>query len=154
RIVVDTYQSVGGTGQKGVAELEAQIADGDATPSVYPHPIAFNLIPQIENFLEDGMCREEAKMVHETRKIMHGPDGKVIATTGRVPVWCAHSEAIHVGFSEPITAPEARRILAEAPGVVVEDDPGRSVYPTPRDKAGHDEVFVGRVRPNEVFEHG
>jgi aspartate-semialdehyde dehydrogenase len=160
RIVVDTYQSVGGTGHKGVSELEEQVAldaagQGDQIrPKAYPHPIAFILVPQIDVFLEDGWCKEEAKMLHETRKIMHAPDVRVAATTVRVPVWSAHSEAIHVDFTDPISPPEARRILAGAPGVIVEDDPARSLYPTPRDKAGRDEVFVGRIRVNDVFDHG
>ena len=153
-IVVDTYQSVGGTGHKGVAELEAQLVDKDARPTVYPHPIAFNLIPEIDVFLGDGTFKEEAKMRLETRKIMHAPDVRVIATTVRVPVWSAHSEAVHVSFTEPISPADAREILASAPGVVVEDDPARSVYPTPRAKAGRDEVFVGRIRCNDVFDHG
>jgi aspartate-semialdehyde dehydrogenase len=160
RIVVDTYQSVGGTGQKGVDELTEQVAldaggRGDQiVPKAYPHPIAFNLVPQIDAFLEDGWCKEEAKMLHETRKIMHAPDIRVVATTVRVPVWSAHSEAVHVDFTNPISPPEARRILADAPGVVVEDDPARSLYPTPRARAGRDEVFVGRIRTNDVFDHG
>jgi aspartate-semialdehyde dehydrogenase len=160
RIVVDTYQSVGGTGHKGVSELREQIdldAEGrgdQIAPSVYPHPIAFNLVPQIDAFLEDGWSKEEAKMLHETRKIMHAPEVRVVATTVRVPVWSAHSEAVHVDFTDPISPPEARRILAGAPGVVVEDEPSRSIYPTPRAKAGRDEVFVGRIRTNDVFDHG
>jgi aspartate-semialdehyde dehydrogenase len=160
RIVVDTYQSVGGTGNKGVAELQQQIAqvvaghEDQLAPSVYPYPIAFNVFPHIDSFLEDGWSREEAKMLNETRKIMHAPDVKVIATTVRVPVYYAHSEAVHVDFTRPISAPEVRKILSEAPGVIVEDDPGRAVYPTPREKAGRDEVFVGRIRPNDVFDHG
>jgi aspartate-semialdehyde dehydrogenase len=123
-------------------------------PKVYAYPIAYNLVPHIDNFLEDGWSREEAKMLHETRKIMHAPDVRVVATTVRVPVWSAHSEAVHVEFTHPISPPEARRILAAAPGVVVEDDPGRSLYPTPRAKAGRDEVFVGRIRTNDVFDNG
>ncbi|HEY3162739.1 MAG TPA: aspartate-semialdehyde dehydrogenase [Candidatus Limnocylindrales bacterium] len=158
RIVVDTYQSVGGTGQRGVAELREQIeADGAGRPletRVYPHPIAFNLVPQIDVFLEDGSSKEEAKMRHETRKIMHAPEIRIVATTVRVPVWSAHSEAVHIELSRPMSPDEAREILARAPGVVVEDDPGRCVYPTPREKAGRDEVFVGRIRRNEVFDHG
>ncbi|TAK24910.1 MAG: aspartate-semialdehyde dehydrogenase [Chloroflexota bacterium] len=158
RIVVDTYQSVGGTGNKGVAELREQVAQDAAgvalTPNVYPHPIAFNLVPQIDSFLPDGSTKEEAKMVNETRKIMHAPLIKVIATTVRVPVLCAHSEAVHVGFERPITPDEAREFLRRAPGVIVEDDPSRSIYPTPRDKIGRDEVFVGRIRSNDVFENG
>jgi len=160
RIVVDTYQSVGGTGQKGVDELSEQIAldaagrGGEIAPKAYPHPIAFNLLPQIDVFLEDGSSKEEAKMRNETRKIMHAPDLRIVATTVRVPVWSAHSEAIHVELSQPMSPAEAREILSGAAGVVVEDDPDRGVYPTPREKAGRDEVFVGRIRTNEVFENG
>src|SRR5439155_10146452 len=119
-------------------ELTASGRASEIQPRVYPYPIAFNLLPQIDNFLEDGSCKEEAKMLHETRKIMHAPDVKVVATTVRVPVFCAHSEAVHVDFTHPISPPEARRILAEAPGVIVEDDPSRSLYPTPRPVAGRD----------------
>jgi len=160
RIVVDTYQSVGGTGNKGVSELREQVeltAEGRADeiePRVYPYPIAFNLVPQIDTFLEDGWCREEVKMLYETRKIMHAPNVKVVATTVRVPVFSAHSEAVHVDFTNPMSPAEARRLLAKAPGVIVEDDPSRSLYPTPREKAGRDEVFVGRLRSNDVFDNG
>jgi aspartate-semialdehyde dehydrogenase len=158
RIVVDTYQSVGGTGHKGVAELRQQI-EADAggqplAPTVYPHPIAFNLVPQIDDFLEDGSSKEEAKMRNETRKIMHAPELRIVATTVRVPVWSAHSEAVHVELTEPMSPAEARELLSRAPGVVVEDDPARSRYPTPREKAGRDEVYVGRIRRNEVFDNG
>ena len=154
RIVVDTYQSVGGTGNKGIEELQQQIADDSSAPSVYPRPIAFNLLPHIAAFLEDGSTEEEAKMKNETRKIMHAPDIRVVATTVRVPVYMAHSEAVHVELTHPMSPDEAREILRSAPGVVVEDDPANGVYPTPREKAGRDEVFVGRIRRNEVFDNG
>lgn len=160
RIVVDTYQSVGGTGHKGVAELREQVGliasgrDDEIRPIVYPHQIAANLVPQIDDFLEDGSSLEEAKMVNETRKIMHAPDVRIVATAVRVPVYSAHSEAVHVEFSHPISAPEARRILASAPGVVVDDEPSRGRYPTPLAASGRDDVFVGRIRPNDVFDNG
>jgi aspartate-semialdehyde dehydrogenase len=154
RIVVDTYQSVGGTGNKGIEELQRQIRDGSTATRVYPRPIAFNLLPHIDDFLEDGSSKEEAKMRYETRKIMHAPEIKIVATTVRVPVYMAHSEAVHVELTEPMSPAEAREILAAAPGVIVEDDPANGVYPTPREKAGRDEVFVGRVRRNEVFDNG
>ena len=154
RIVVDTYQSVGGTGNKGVEELQRQIRDNSTIANVYPRPIAFNLLPHIDSFLEDGSSKEEAKMMNETRKIMHAPDIKIVATTVRVPVYMAHSEAVHVELTHPMSPEEARRILADAPGVVVEDDPANGVYPTPLEKAGRDEVFVGRIRRNEVFDNG
>jgi aspartate-semialdehyde dehydrogenase len=154
KIVVDTYQSVGGSGHKGIAELRGQIEGTSTTPEVYPFPIAFNAVPQVDSFLEDGSSKEEAKMVNETRKIMHAPQIKVVATTVRVPVYLSHSEAVHVELSRPMSPDEVRDLLGDAPGVVVEDDPGRSVYPTPREKAGRDEVFVGRIRRNEVFDNG
>jgi aspartate-semialdehyde dehydrogenase len=154
RIVVDTYQSVGGTGNKGIEELQTQIRERSTASSVYPRPIAFNLLPHIDSFLEDGSTKEETKMREETRKIMHAPDIRIAATTVRVPVYMAHSEAIHIELTHPMSPEEARDLLARAPGVVVEDDPANGGYPTPLEKAGCDEVFVGRIRGNEVFENG
>ena len=160
RVIVDTYQSVGGTGGKGQAELREQVAllaagrDGDVKPSVYPHQIAGNLIAEIDEFLEDGSTLEETKMVKETHKIMHAPEIRIVATTVRVPVYSAHSEAVHLDFTRPISAPDARKILVQAPGVVVEDEPHNHRYPTPLAASGRDEVFVGRIRPNEVFDNG
>ncbi|HUE76052.1 MAG TPA: aspartate-semialdehyde dehydrogenase [Chloroflexota bacterium] len=159
RVVVDTYQSVSGTGKEAVEELRDQsrqrvAGDDDVQPSVYPHPIAFNLFPHIDTFQEDGSCKEEWKMVHETRKIMHLPELKMIATTVRVPVYWAHSEAVHVDFTAPMPVARAREILETAPGVVVQDDLTKNLYPTPLAAAGHDSVFVGRLRPNDVFDNG
>jgi aspartate-semialdehyde dehydrogenase len=160
RVVVDTYQSVGGTGGKGQAELREQVSlmaagrDSDIMPSVYPHQIAGNLVPEIDEFLEDGSTLEEMKMVKETHKIMHAPEIRIVATTVRVPVYSAHSEAIHLDFSRPMSVLEARRLLCEAPGVVVEDEPSKSRYPTPLAASGRDEVFVGRIRSNDVFDNG
>jgi aspartate-semialdehyde dehydrogenase len=154
RIVVDTYQSVGGTGNKGIEELQTQIRDGSTPPNVYRHPIAFNVLPHIDDLQEDGSFKEETKMRLETRKIMHAPDVKIVATTVRVPVYMAHSEAVHVELTHPMSPDEARELLARAPGVVVRDDPANAVYPTALEAAGRDEVFVGRVRRNEVFDNG
>ena len=153
RVVVSTYQSVTGTGLDALAELEAQVEGGargeEPKPSVYPHPIAFNVVPQVDQFVEGGYTREERKLMNETRKILETPALRVTATTVRVPVRVAHSESVNVSLGRPVSAEEARRWLAEAPGVAVVDDPARSVYPTPRQAAGKDEAFVGRIRVDE-----
>ena len=160
RIVVDTYQSVSGTGKEAVDELRQQVdlvargRAGEITPKVYPYQIAFNLFPHIDVWMDDGSCREEWKMVRETKKIMHLPDVRMVATTARVPVFFAHSEAVHVELSEPMTPDEARELLSKAPGVVVQDDVRANLYPTPLPAQGHDEVFVGRIRKNDVFDNG
>jgi aspartate-semialdehyde dehydrogenase len=150
RIVVSTYQSVSGTGSQAVDELLSQsrlVLEGQPPdPKVYPHQIAFNLIPEIDIFLENGYSKEEWKMVQETRKIMHEPDLPVSATAVRVPVLVGHSEAVTVELEKKMTADEARAILAGAPGVVVMDSPSEHIYPTPAHVAGRDEVFVGRIR--------
>lgn len=150
RIVVDTYQSVSGTGREAVEELSTQakaVLDGrNAVPHVYPHQIGFNLIPEIDVFLDNGYTKEEWKMLEETRKIMHAPDIAISATCVRVPVYIGHSEAIHVEFTRPITAVEAKQILSEAPGVRLQDDPDVNLYPQPWEVAGNDDVYVGRVR--------
>jgi len=150
RIVVDTYQSVSGTGAAAVEELNTQakqiIGGQNTVPHVYPHQIAFNILPEIDVFLDNGYTREEWKMVEETRKIMHAVDIAISATCARVPVFIGHSEAVHVEFSQAMSPEEARRILAKAPGVKVLDDPVISLYPQSWSAAGTDEVFVGRIR--------
>ena len=158
RIIVDTYQSVSGTGAAAVDELTTQVKqviEGETTiPHVYPHQIAFSLLPEIDVFLDDGYSKEEWKMVEETRKIMHADDIAISATCVRVPVFTGHSEALHVEFSQPITPDEAREILAEAPGVKVLDDPTVSLYPQPWTAAGTDEVFIGRIRQDVSHPNG
>jgi len=158
RIVVDTYQAVSGTGAAAVNELTTQVRqvlDGQTTiPHVYPHQIAFNLLPEIDVFLDNGYTKEEWKMVEETRKIMHADDIAISATCVRVPVYTGHSEAIHVEFSQPMSPDEAQRILAQAPGVKVLDDPAISLYPQPWSAAGTDEVFVGRIRRDASHPNG
>jgi aspartate-semialdehyde dehydrogenase len=159
RIVADTYQSVAGTGTAAVLELESQSrawAEGreaDA-PATYPHPIAFNLLPHIDSFMDSGYTKEEWKMMAETRKIMHEPELPLSATCVRVPVFISHSLAVHVEFERPITAREVREILRDAPGVVVQDDPATATYPMPRDAAGHDPVYVGRIREDMSHPNG
>jgi len=158
RIVADTYQAVSGTGSAAVEELTAQakqVLEGQTTiPHVYPHQIAFNLLPEIDVFLGSGYTKEEWKLVEETRKIMHANDIAISATCVRVPVFTGHSEAIHVEFSRPMSPDEARLILAEAPGVKLLDDPAISLYPQPWSAAGTDEVFVGRIRQDASHPNG
>jgi len=148
RIIAATYQAVSGTGSAAVEELTEQtkqVLEGQTTvPHVYPHQIAFNLLPEIDVFLDNDYTKEEWKMVEETRKIMHD-DIAISATCVRVPVFIGHSEALHIEFSQPMSPDKARRILAEAPGVKVLDDPAVSLYPQPWSAAGTDEVFVGRI---------
>jgi aspartate-semialdehyde dehydrogenase len=150
RIVVSTYQSVSGTGLAAMEELTTQaklILEGqNVVPHVYPHQIAFNLLPEIDVFLDSGYSKEEQKMLEETRKIMHADELAVSATCVRVPVFISHSEAVHIELTNPMSPDEARRILAEAPGVKVLDDPNVSLYPQPWLAAGTDEVYVGRIR--------
>ncbi len=150
RVVVSTYQSVSGAGAEAVRELRLQSAetlDGRAAEAhALPHQIAFNVLPQVETFRDDGYTTEEAKMVDETRKILHEPDLRVSATCVRVPVSVGHSEAVQIEFENAVTAEDARLALAEAPGVRVLDDPAGGVYPMPVDAEGEDDVLVGRIR--------
>jgi aspartate-semialdehyde dehydrogenase len=154
RVVVSTYQAVSGTGQKAIAELETQVRrmfnmlEPEAT--VYPHRIAFNCLPHIDVFLDNGYTKEEMKMTHETVKIMEDPRIRVTATTVRVPVFYGHSESLNVEFAKPLSAKEARGILSMAPGVTVLDNPAEKIYPMPILAAGTDEVLVGRIREDET----
>ena len=158
RIIVATYQAVSGAGATAIEDLEletkAAMEGKYFYPRALPHHIAFNVIPRIDNFEPNGYTKEELKMINETRKIMHEPDIKVSPTCVRVPVYVGHSEAVTIETQEPITAEEAREILKNAPGVVVEDDPFNNVYPTPIEVAGKDDVFVGRIRKDLGFENG
>jgi len=158
RIIVDTYQAVSGTGSAAVDELTKQakqVLDGQTTvPHVYPHQIAFNVLPEIDVFLDNAYTKEEWKMVEETRKIMHADSIAISATCVRVPVFTGHSEAVNVEFSQPMSADEVRRILAQAPGLKVLDDSTVSLYPQPWSAAGTDEVFVGRIRRDSSHPNG
>ncbi|HEY55063.1 MAG TPA: aspartate-semialdehyde dehydrogenase [Dehalococcoidia bacterium] len=158
RIVAATYQSVSGTGLAAVEELteqSKQVLEGQTTvPHVYPHQIAFNILPEIDVFLDNDYTKEEWKMVEETRKIMHAPDIAISAVCARVPVFIGHAEAVHVEFSQPISPDEARRILAQAPGVKVLDDPAISLYPQPWSAVDTDEVFVGRIHRDASHPNG
>ena len=158
RIVVTTFQSVSGTGKDAMDELMTECQDllsfREATPKVYPYQIAFNCLPQIDEFLPTGYTKEEMKMLHETRKIMGDRTIQVTATTVRVPVYVGHSEAVNIETEQKLSANEARAILSEAPGVLVFDDPAHKIYPMPLDVAGKDEVYVGRVREDESIANG
>ena len=158
RVIVDTYQAVSGTGSAALEELSEQarlVLEGrNVVPHVYPHQIAFNLLPEIDVFLDNGYTKEEWKCEEETKKIMHANEMAISATCVRVPIFVSHSEAIHIEFSEPMSPDAARRILAEAPGVRVLDDPNISLYPQPWSVAGSDDVFVGRIRQDTSQSYG
>lgn len=158
RIVAASYQSVTGTGASAGEELLAQsrdVLDGkDASSDVYPHQIAFNILPHVEEFLENGYTTEEMKMQNEARKILHAPDLKVSTTCVRVPVMISHAEAINVEFTDPMSPGEVREILSTMPGVRVVDDPQANVYPMPVQSEGEDDVFVGRIRKDISLDNG
>jgi aspartate-semialdehyde dehydrogenase len=158
RIIVDTYQAVAGTGTPAMEELSQQarlVLEGKtAAPHVYRHQIAFNVLPEIDVFLDNGYSKEEWKMVVETKKIFHDPKIAVSATTVRVPVYIGHSEAVHIEMTKPMSAVEAREILSAAPGVSVMDDPDVSLYPHPWQAAGQDDTFVGRIREDVSHPNG
>ena len=158
RVVVDTYQSVSGTGADAIAELEGQIrahvAGEPKRAGVYPHPIAFNALPEIDVFLDNGYTKEEWKVVTESRKILHLPELRISCTAVRVPVFVCHSEAVHVETGESITPERARRLFGAVAGVIVQDDPASHDYPLATDAAGRDEVFVGRVRQDPSIPDG
>lgn len=158
RVIVSSYQSVSGTGHDAIEELRAQTAgnlDGDEPPpSVYPHPIAFNVLPHIDAFEDSGYTGEEVKVANETRKLLGLPDLAVSATCVRVPVFQSHSQAVHIETIEPLTADHARQLLMVSPGVVVLDEPALNIYPLARDATGRDEVFVGRIRSDASHPRG
>jgi aspartate-semialdehyde dehydrogenase len=156
RVIVDTYQSVSGTGADALAELEGQIrahvAGEPKLATVYPHPIAFNALPEIDVFLPNGYTKEEWKIVTENRKILHLPDLPISCTAVRIPVFVSHSEAVHVQTREPITPERARELFAAVSGVIVHDDPSVHAYPLATEAAGRDEIFVGRIRRDVSIE--
>ena len=158
RIVVTTFQSVSGGGQKKVQELldqsKAFLSKKDIQPKEFPHQIAFNLIPQIDVFADDDYTKEEIKMVNETRKIMEAPGIQVNATCVRVPVFYAHSESVNIETEKHITPDEIRKILSKSPGVKVVDNPSEKRYPMPIDAEGKDDTFVGRIRRDRSVENG
>jgi aspartate-semialdehyde dehydrogenase len=158
RIVVSTYQAVSGTGKKAIEELSLQtqalLSFREPEVKVYPYRIAFNCLPQIDVFLDNGYTKEEMKMVNETKKIMNDQSIMVTATTVRVPVFYGHSESVNVETTKKITAAEVRELLSRAPGVLVVDNPAQKEYPLAIDAAGRDETFVGRIREDESIPNG
>ena len=158
RVVVSTYQAVSGTGKSAMEELSDQTRKlfnfQEITPEVYPHRIAFNCLPHIGAFLENGYTEEEMKMVYETQKIMEDSEIKVSATTVRVPVFYGHSEAVNIQTKRKISAKEARVLLFQAPGVRVMDNPDERIYPMPLEAAGINDTLVGRIREDISIENG
>jgi aspartate-semialdehyde dehydrogenase len=158
RVIVDTYQSASGAGGKGIVELIQQTRDAleakEPQHTTFPHPLAFNVVPHVEDFADDGYTTEEIKMLNETRKILHLPDLPLSATCVRVPVPISHSEAVHMEMTYPMTPQEAREVLSKAPGVTVQDDVAHKHYPLARDAAGKDDIFVGRIRPDMAMDNG
>jgi aspartate-semialdehyde dehydrogenase len=158
RVVVSTYQAVSGTGKSAIEELmeqtKALLNFREPQIMVYPHQIAFNCLPQIDVFLENGYTKEEMKMVNETKKILDDPTVAVTATTVRVPVFYGHSESVNIETKKKITVGEIRNILSQSPGIVVIDNPGGKEYPMPIHAAGRNETFVGRIREDESIPNG
>ncbi|MDO9529456.1 MAG: aspartate-semialdehyde dehydrogenase [Syntrophales bacterium] len=158
RIVVSTYQSVSGTGKDAIEELTEQtkalLSLNEPKVEVYPHRIAFNCLPHIDVFLDNGYTKEEMKMVNETKKILEDDSIAITATTVRVPVFYSHSESVNIETERKITPGEVRDILSTAPGVVVVDNPGKSEYPLAINATGKDDTFVGRIREDESIANG
>ena len=152
RIVYSTYQAVSGAGIAGYNDLKDGI--NGVAPKKFPRPIAYNMLPHIDVFMEDGYTKEEWKMIVETRKILHDQSLRVTATTVRVPVFYGHSESINVEFCKKCEKQDVVNALENFPGIVVMDDVKNNVYPTPLDAENHDEVFVGRIRMDESVDSG
>jgi aspartate-semialdehyde dehydrogenase len=158
RVVVTTFQAVSGTGQKAINELMQQTTDllnfKEIQCNVYPYQIAFNVLPHIDTFLDNGYTKEEMKMVNETRKIMGDNSIRLTATTVRVPVFRSHSESLNIETEKKLGPNEVRAILSKAPGVIVYDVPEKNIYPVPLNVAGKDETYVGRIREDESIGNG
>ncbi len=158
RIVASSYQAVSGTGAQAIEELRSQVAAVVAgepiEKKVYPHQIAFNVLPHVDSFLETGYTKEEMKMQNEGRRIMHHPTFKASVTCVRVPVYRAHSVSVNAEFERPVSMTEARQALGNAPGLDVVDDPAKSEYPLPLNAAGRDNCQVGRLRYDCALENG
>lgn len=152
RIVYSTYQAVSGAGVQGYNDLKDGI--NGVAPKKFPHPIAFNMLPHIDVFMDDGYTKEEWKMIEETKKILHDRTLCVTATTVRVPVFYGHSESINVEFCKNTTRAEVKKVLENGKGIIVMDEPENNVYPTPLDCENHDEVYVGRIRMDASVESG
>lgn len=155
KIWCTTFQAVSGAGVKGISDLERQIEDINAEPEAFPCQIAFNVIPQIGGFDENGITSEEWKMQNEGRKILHAPELLVNCTCVRVPVWRSHSESITAVCKKPVDLDQLRKTLASSEGVQLKDEPEKGIYPMPKDTSNQDDVFVGRLRldPNDPTGH-
>jgi len=158
RVFASSYQAVSGSGARAIEELRQQVEaaaqDRQSPPQVYPHPIAFNVLPHVDVFLETGYTKEEMKMQNEGRKIMHLPDFSASLTCVRVPVYRAHSVAVSAEFEKPVSVEEAREVLAKAPGLELVDEPQINRYPMPLNVAGKDNCQVGRVRRDCALDNG
>ena len=158
RVVVSTYQSVSGAGRQAMEELSQQVAalynSKEVEKKKFPHQIAFNCIPHIDVFLEDGYTKEEWKMINETRKILGEPSLAVTATTVRVPVFFSHSESVNVETERKLTAAEVKSLLRQAPGIIVADEPENNLYPLALDATGKDATYVGRIREDTSVQNG
>jgi aspartate-semialdehyde dehydrogenase len=158
RLIAASYQAVSGTGAQAIEELRAQVGDivAERTPEakVYPHQIAFNVLPHVDSFLDSGYTKEEMKMQNEGRRILHLPDFKASVTCVRVPVYRAHSVAVNAEFEKPVSVEEARAVLSTAPGLKLVDDPANNQYPLPLNCAGQDDCQVGRIRLDCALENG
>lgn len=154
RIFAASYQAVSGTGARAMAELDEQVTSPEAPPQVYPHRIAFNLLPHVDSFCENGYTKEEMKMQNEGRRIMHLPEFRASLTCVRVPVYRAHSVAVSAEFERPVSLEQAHEVLAKAPGLELVDEPAKNRYPMPLFTAGKDHCEVGRVRRDCALENG
>jgi len=158
RLVISTYQAVSGTGREAIEELKHQIQQWlkgeEIKKEVYPHQIAFNLLPHIGEFLTNGYTEEELKLANETKKIMEDDHLSVTATCVRVPVFIGHSEAVTVEMEKELSVNQVKKILSRAPGVILQDNSAHHLYPLPLEAAGKDEVFVGRIREDESIKNG
>jgi aspartate-semialdehyde dehydrogenase len=158
RVIVTTFQSVSGTGKEAIDELASQTVAllnfKDIERKVYPHQIAFNCLPHIDGFLENGYTKEEMKLANETKKILGDTTIRVTATAVRVPVFRCHAESVNIETETKLSANEARAVLSEFPGIIVYDDPSRDLYPLQLDVSGKDEVYVGRIREDETIPNG
>ncbi len=158
RVIAASYQAVSGSGARAIQELRAQVesaaANEPVTAEIYPHPIAFNVLPHVDSFLSDGYTKEEMKMQNEGRRIMHLPEFRASVTCVRVPVYRAHSVAVSAEFERPVSVEEAHEVLAKAPGLELVDEPQNNRYPMPLFTAGKDNCEVGRVRRDCAFENG
>jgi aspartate-semialdehyde dehydrogenase len=158
RVVVSTYQSTSGAGQKAMDELSSQVRalfnQENITRDVFPHTIAFNCIPHIDIFMKDGYTKEEVKMILESRKILKDDSLRITATCVRVPVFHSHSESVNIETEKKLSADQVKKLLSESPGVIVCDNPAKNEYPLGVNASGRDEVFVGRIREDESVEGG